>query len=60
MAKSKSGILKYPKKPKKNATVGVLQRYIARCKEIDRKNSEKIKAETKRQSLLKQIEKIGR
>lgn len=53
-------LLKYPKKPKANASVTTLQNYIQRCKEVDKKNAEIRKESAKREGLKKQVAKIGR
>lgn len=53
-------LLKYPKKPKASASVQTLQNYIVRCKEVDRKNADIRKEATKRETLKKQVAKIGR
>jgi hypothetical protein len=58
MAKLK--LLKYPKKPKANASVTTLQNYIQRCKDVDKKNADVRKNRTKRESLKKTVAKIGR
>jgi len=51
---------KYPKKPKATASADVMKNYIQKCKDVDKKNSEKRKAEATRQGLKKQIAKIGK
>jgi hypothetical protein len=53
MAKSKK--LKYPKKPKKTASVQVKENWLKRCKEIDKKNAEREKSKKKSESLSNQI-----
>jgi hypothetical protein len=52
--------VKYPKKPKANASVATMERYLQRCKDIDKVNAEKEKEAKKRESLKKSIAKIGR
>ena len=53
-------MLKYGKKPKATASVQVLQNYIAKCKEVDKKNTAR-KAEAKKKlALRKQVAGIGR
>ncbi len=52
-------LLKYPKKPKATASVTTLENYIARCKEVDKKNAEIRKQNQKREALKKQVQKIG-
>lgn len=47
---------KYPKKPKANASLATMERYLERRKEIDKSNA-KIKAEkSKKESLRKKIQ----
>lgn len=36
-------LLKYPKKPKLTAPLTTKQRYIARCKEVDKENQRRVK-----------------
>ena len=42
---------KYPKKPKQTAAISVLERYLERCKEIDKINNA-IKADAKKREAL--------
>lgn len=51
MAKKK--LLKYPKKPKTGASIQVMERYLAKRKEIDKKNA-KIKADNTKAEKLRQ------
>ncbi|MEI6555507.1 MAG: hypothetical protein WCL70_07960 [Paludibacter sp.] len=51
---------KYPKKPKANASVSTLENYISKCKEVDKKNAEVRKMNSKRDSLKKTVAKIGK
>ena len=51
---------KYGKKPKANASVSTMQNYIAKCKEIDKKNTAIKSDKKKAESLKKQIANIGR
>jgi len=53
-------LLKYPKKPKATASVQTLQNYIQRCKEVDKRNAEIRRENAKRDTLKKQVAKIGR
>lgn len=53
-------LLKYPKKPKGSASATTLQNYIDRCKEVDKKNAEIRKDNAKRETLKKQVAKIGK
>ncbi len=51
---------KYPKKPKAKASAATLERYLQRCKEIDRLNAP-IKAEMKKkEALQKKVNSIRR
>jgi cell division protein FtsL len=56
MAKLKS----YPKRPKASASVAVMERYLQRCKDIDKQNAEIKKEASRKEALKKQISKIGR
>jgi hypothetical protein len=56
MAKLKN----YPKRPKANASAAVMERYLQRCKDVDKQNAEIKKEAAKRENLKKQISKIGR
>ncbi|MDX9696023.1 MAG: hypothetical protein RBT49_09550 [Bacteroidales bacterium] len=53
MAKLK--MLKYPKKPKQSASVVTLERYIERCKEIDKENAKRKAQNAKRETLKKRV-----
>lgn len=53
-------LVKYPKKPKAGASVTALENYIAKCKEVDKKNAEIRKSNAKRETLKKQVAKIGK
>ena len=53
MAKLK--MLKYPKKPKQSASAATLERYIARCKEIDKENGKRKSSNSKLDSLKKRV-----
>ena len=50
--------IKYPKAPKATASVEVKQRYIARCKEIDRENARRAAENKKSAALTAQIRKM--
>jgi len=56
--------LKYPKKPGKSASAAVLKRYLERCKEVDKRNQQRMsdynKEKKARETLKKQIESIRR
>jgi len=59
MAKAKTGKkISYPKKPKSTASVATLENYIAKCKEVDKKNAEREKQAKKRKDLLKKVDSI--
>lgn len=51
---------KYPKKPKASASLSVMERYIERCKEVDRYNAALKKDEEKRKNLKKKITNMRR
>ena len=46
---------KYPKKPKKSASIHVKERYLSKCKEIDAENKKRISDYKKSHELDKQI-----
>lgn len=58
MAKFK--LKKYPKKPKASASNEVLERYIARCKDIDKQNAPILKAKAEHEKLRTKVAAIGR
>ncbi len=58
MAKLK--MLRYPKKPKKGASVRSLENYIAKCKEIDKKNALRKKENAKADALRKKVDALQR
>lgn len=51
---------KYPKKPKANASLEVLQKYLDKMKDIDKENAQTKADEKKRQDLKKKISGIKR
>lgn len=53
-------LLKYPKKPKASASVQSMQNYLAKTKEIDKKNTARKAEAKKRETLKKQIAGVGR
>ncbi len=53
MAKLK--MLRYPKKPEQSASVRSMENYIAKCKEIDKKNAQRKKENAKADALRKKI-----
>lgn len=57
---AKIRLKKYPKKPKATASVAVMERYLQRCKEIDKENAAKKKEADRKEQLRKKITKIGR
>lgn len=57
---TKIRLKKYPKKPKATASVAVMERYLQRCKEIDKENAAKKKEADRKEQLRKKITKIGR
>jgi hypothetical protein len=50
--------LKYPKKPKANASLATLERYKDRVKEIDKENAARLKDYDKAVKLRREISKI--
>lgn len=50
--------IKYPKKPKANASLATLERYKDRVKEIDKENNSRMKDYEKALKLKKEISKI--
>ena len=53
MAKLK--MKRYPKKPKQSASVQVMQRYLDRCREIDKENAKRKSENSKADGLRKRI-----
>lgn len=53
MAKLK--MLKYPKKPKANASVTSMENYLSKTKEIDKKNTARKAQNAKKETLRKKI-----
>lgn len=49
--------IKYPKRPKKSASLEVWARYNDRIKEIDKKNNERKTRASKKANLIKSVEK---
>ena len=57
---AKFTLKKYPKAPKASASIEVKERYLQRCKEIDKENA-KLKAEKKKsEDLSKKIAAVRR
>lgn len=52
--------VKYPKKPKASASAQVMENYLAKCKEVDKKNAEIKKEQDKKIALKKKIDAIKR
>lgn len=54
--------LKYPKKPKANASISTMENYLAKRKEVDKLNASRMsefnKMKSKRESLKKAIAKV--
>lgn len=54
--------LKYPKKPKVNASISAMENYLAKRKEVDKLNASRMsefnKNKSKRESLKKAIAKV--
>lgn len=54
--------LKYPKKPKANASISSMENYLAKRKEVDKQNASRMseynKNKSKRESLKKAIAKV--
>jgi hypothetical protein len=57
MAKLK--MQKYPKKPKQSASVAAKERYLQRCKEIDKENARRKSENKKSEDLSKKIAQIS-
>jgi len=53
MAKLK--MLHYPKKPKANASISAMENYLAKTKEIDKKNAQRKAENSKKETLRKKI-----
>jgi hypothetical protein len=51
---------KYPKKPKANASVDTLKRYLDKCKEVDKANAPIKKATKEKEALKKKIANLKR
>lgn len=52
--------IKYPKAPKASASIETKERYLARCKEIDRENAKREAEKKKSETLSKKIAAIRR
>ena len=50
--------LKNPKKPKANASVAVMENYLKRVKEVDKKNADREREYKKAQSLREKIRRM--
>lgn len=51
---------KLPKKPRANASAEVLNRYLERCKAIQKENSDRLRNEQKRKDLAEKIKTMDR
>jgi len=51
---------KYPKKPKSTASLATMERYLIRCKEVDKENARIKKDAQKKEQLKRKIANIGR
>lgn len=47
--------IKYPKTPKKSASVQVWERHLEKCKEVDKKNTESEKEAKKKLDTIKKV-----
>lgn len=57
---AKFTLKKYPKAPKQSASIEVKERYLARCKEIDKENAKREAERKKSESLSKKIAAVRR
>ena len=48
-------MLRYGKKPKASASVATLENYLAKCKEIDKKNAQRKAENSKKETLRKKV-----
>ncbi|MGV7931348.1 MAG: hypothetical protein AB2L13_20990 [Spirochaetota bacterium] len=51
-------LLKYPRKPKMNASLAVMERYLKRRQEVDRENARRKSDAKKRETLREKIRRI--
>lgn len=49
---------KYPKQPKSKANVAVWERYLAKCKEVDKLNAPIKAAVKKKEAIKSQVQKL--
>lgn len=57
---AKFTLKKYPKAPKQSASIEVKERYLARCKEIDKENAKREAEKKKSEALSKKIAAVRR
>lgn len=57
---SKIKLLKYPKKPKKTASISVMENYLAKIAEVNKENARRKSEQKKKESLVKRIAGIGK
>lgn len=57
---AKFTLKKYPKAPKQSASIEVKERYLARCKEIDKENAKRETERKKSEALSKKIAAVRR
>lgn len=57
---AKFTLKKYPKAPKQSASIEVKERYLARCKEIDKENAKREAEHKKSEALSKKIAAVRR
>lgn len=50
---------KYPKKPKASASMGTLEKYLQRVKEIDKENNKRKSDAKKKETLKKKVQSIN-
>lgn len=49
---------KYPKQPKRNASIATWERYEQKCKEVKKYNDELAKAPAKKQAIAERVRKM--
>lgn len=57
---AKFTLKKYPKAPKQSASIEVKERYLTRCKEIDKENAKREAERKKSEALSKKIAAVRR
>lgn len=53
-------LIKYPRKPKKTASIATKENYLTKCRDIDRMNSDRLKDAKKSADLDKKIESVSK